>query len=205
MSPFPARMEDHWAAESGVDSRRARLMWFILVGDNPQIAELARQGQDCLTGLPGLDLVPRPWLHITTLIAGYADQITTDQVKQMTSHARQLAARISPITLSLGRILYHTRAIMLQAGTPEQLEPILHAVQEATRATTGRYGELHTAPWTPHITLAYSNTTQPAAPAIRALGRGLPKQDTIIASVSLISQRPEQQWTWDPMADIPLG
>lgn len=205
MSPLPARLEDHWAPEPGVDPCRARLMWFMLVGDNPQVAELACQGQDRLTGLPGLDLVPRPWLHITTLIAGYADQITSDQVSHMTSHARQLAACIKPVTLTLGRILYHPRAIMLQAGAADQLDPILRAVQQATLAATGRHGELHTAPWTPHITLAYSNTTQPAAPAISALGRELPKQDTRITSVSLISQRPEQQWTWNLVADISLG
>lgn len=205
MSPLPARLENHWAPEPGVDPSRARLMWFMLVGDNPQVAALARQGQYRLGGLPGLDLVPKQWLHITTLIAGYANQITSDQVSYMTSHARQQATRIKPITLTLGRILYHPRAIMLRAGTPDQLEPVLHAVQEATRAATGRHGELHTAPWTPHITLAYSNTAQPAGPAIRALGRELPMRDAIVTSVSLISQRPDQRWTWDSVADIPLG
>jgi len=70
-------MEDHWRLEPGSDLGRARLMWFMLVGDLPQVAELARQGQQRLAGLDGLDLVPRQWLHMTTLIAGFADEIGT--------------------------------------------------------------------------------------------------------------------------------
>jgi hypothetical protein len=52
-------MEDHWLPQPGVDPDRARLMWFMLFGDQPQVAELARLGQARLAGLAGLDLVPR--------------------------------------------------------------------------------------------------------------------------------------------------
>ena len=50
-------------------------MWLMRVGANPQVVELVRPGQARLAGLAGLDLVPREWLHITTLIAGFADEI----------------------------------------------------------------------------------------------------------------------------------
>jgi hypothetical protein len=49
-------------------------MWFMLFGDDPQVVELARIGQARLAGLPGLDLVPPEWLHLTTLIAGFCDK-----------------------------------------------------------------------------------------------------------------------------------
>jgi len=48
-------MEDHWLPRPDVDPARARLMWFMLVGDCPQVAELARLGQRRLAGLDGLD------------------------------------------------------------------------------------------------------------------------------------------------------
>jgi hypothetical protein len=137
-------MEDHWSLVSGVDPGRARLMWFMRVGDNPQVAELARLGQARLAGLAGLDLVPREWLHMTTLIVGFADEISSGQAETMAGQARRLLSGTPPVTVTLGRVLYHARAVMLAAQPPSALEPVLHAVQEATRIATERDGELHT-------------------------------------------------------------
>jgi 2'-5' RNA ligase len=180
-------------------------MWLMPVGDHPQIAELARLGQQRLAGLDGLDHVPRQWLHMTTLIAGFTDQITPDQIHLMAGEARQLLARTPPITITAGRILYHPRAVMLGVGLPGALDPVLQAAQDATRIATGHGGDLYSEPWTPHVTLAYSNTAQPAGPVIAALGRELPKQQAAVTSISLVSQTPEQLWTWHPVTDIPFG
>jgi 2'-5' RNA ligase len=198
-------MEDHWRLQPGSDPGRAQLMWLMLVGDQPQVAELAQLGQQRLAGLAGLDMVPRQWLHMTTLIAGYADQITPEQIHRMADQARRLLARTPPVTITLGRILYHPRAIMLGAGPPGALDPVLRAAQEATRIATGHGGELYSEPWTPHITLAYSNTARPARPVIDALGRELPTQQAAVTSISLVSQAPEQRWTWHLVTDVPFG
>jgi 2'-5' RNA ligase len=205
LSPFPARMEDHWLPRPGTDPGRARLMWFIRAGHCPQVAELAQLGQERLAGLDGLDLVPRQWLHITTLIAGYADQITPDQVGVMAGQARRLLAGTPPVTITLSRIWYHPRAVMLGVGPPGALDPVLRAAQQATRTATGHDGELHTQPWTPHITLAYSNTARAAGPVIDALGHELPTRQAAVTAISLVSQAPEQLWTWDLVTDVPLG
>jgi 2'-5' RNA ligase len=202
VSPFPVQMEDHWRQEQGEDPGRARLMWLMLVGDHPEVAELARLGQARLSGLAGLDLVPREWLHITTLIAGFADQISPDQVDAMVGHARRLLADVAPRRITLGRVLYHPRAVMLDAGPSDVLDPVLRAARDATRAATGRDGELHTAPWRPHITIAYSNAVGPADPVIEALGRQLPRREVTISSVSLVSQAPEQMFRWHLVADM---
>jgi 2'-5' RNA ligase len=205
VSPLPAQMEDHWSLLPGVDPRRARLMWFMRVGDNPQVAELVRLGQGRLTGLAGLDLVPREWLHMTTLIAGFTDEISSGQTEAMAGQARRLLAGTPPVTVTLGRVLYHARAVMLAAQPPSALEPVLHTVQEATRIATERDGELHYEPWTPHVTLAYGNSVRPAGPVIEALGRDLPPQQVAISSISLVSQAPEHLWTWRLVAEIPFG
>lgn len=142
---------------------------------------------------------------LTTLIAGFSDEITPDQVAAMACHAHRLLACASPVKITLGRILYHPRAVMLDAGPAAALEPVLRAVQEAKRAATGSAGRLHTEPWAPHITLAYSNTSRPAAPVIAALGRQLPRQEVMISSVSLVAQAPEQMWTWHPVTQVRFG
>jgi len=205
VSPFPVQMEDHWSPQPGADPARTQLMWFMLLGDNPEVAELVRTAQDRLAGLSGLDLVPREWLHMTTLIAGFCDEITADQVDAMADHARRHLACTPPIPITLGRILYHPRAIMLDARPHKALEPVLRIVQEATRLATGKDGRLYHEPWVPHITVAYSNTARPAAPVIEALGRELPQRDVTISSISLISQAPEHQWTWHPVTDVQFG
>lgn len=149
--------------------------------------------------------MPPEWLHLTTLIAGFSDEIAPGRVEAMAGQAHRLLARTSPVKITLGRILYHPRAVMLDAGPAAALEPVLRAVQEATRAAAGREGRLHTEPWTPHITLAYSNMTRPAAPVIAALGRQLPRQEVTISSVSLVAQAPGQLWTWHPVTQVRFG
>jgi 2'-5' RNA ligase len=180
-------------------------MWFMLLGDHPEVAELVRTAQDRLAGLRGLDLVPPEWLHMTTLIAGFSDEITADQVNAMADHARRLLARTPPIRITLGRILYHPRAVMLEARPHEALDPVLQIAQDATRLATGREGRLYHEPWVPHITVAYSNMARPAAPLIEALGRELPRCDVAINSISLISQAPEHMWTWHSVTDVQFG
>ena len=205
MSPLPVRMEDHWALEPGQDPRRAQLIWFIRTGCYPEVAELALVGQARLAGLEGLDLVPAEWLHITTLIAGYHDEVSADSIRAMTELAQDLLADVTPITVGLGRVLYHPRAIMLAVEPRDALMPVLTACREATRQATGQAGRLHTDPWIPHVTLAYGNSVHPAQPAIEALGRELPGREVTITSVSLTTQAPEQQWTWDLIGDAFLG
>ena len=205
MSPFPVRMEDHWAPQPGVDPGRAQLMWFMCLGHDQQVTELVRLGQARLARFDGLDLVPPEWLHMTTLIAGYADQIDASQVATMTNQVRTQLAPTPPITITLSRVLYHPRAIMLAATPHDALTPVLAACRDATRAGTGHDGRLYTEPWVPHITLAYANSETPAAPAIEALGTKLPARQVTVESVSLISQTPDQKWTWQLIAELPLG
>jgi 2'-5' RNA ligase len=205
VSPYPVLMENHWVPEPGADSERSQLMWFMCLGREPEAAALAALGQARLHGLPGLDLVPHEWLHMTTLIAGYTNEIPADQVEAMTAHARRLLAATDPVTITLSRVLYHPRAIMLAASPVEALQPVLAACREATRSETGRDGRLHRDPWIPHMTLAYGNSAQPAAPAIEALGRDLPADKVTVQSVSLISQTLRQKWTWELVAEVPLG
>jgi 2'-5' RNA ligase len=60
--------------------------------------------------------------------------------------------------------------------------------------------------WTPHITLAYSNSVRPAAPVISALGQELPPREVTINGIALVDQRgPEDEWDWHPIAEVALG
>lgn len=185
---------------------KGRLYWHVLLQDDPEVSALVQEAHSRLAGIPNLDLTPQAFIHLTVLIAGHSHEITEDQVAAMANEAAILLAQTPPITVTVGRVLYHPEAIALQAHPGDRLLPILDAARSATRTSTGREGILAHDAWIPHITIAYSTGDGPAAPIIEALGRGLPTREITINSVSLVVQDgPENTWNWRPVAEVPLG
>ncbi len=206
MSPLPEEMVDRWQGRLEPGPGQGRLYWHVLFRDHPQVHALASIGHKQLASLPGLHLVPQQWLHMTALLVGKSDEFTTDQVEGMIAEGRRLLAETSPITVTLGRVLYHPQAIMLAVLPRDALQPLLDAVQAATCAGTGRDGLIEYGPWTPHVTLAYSSAAQPAAPIIEALGPELPSCEATIRTVDLVVQNgPERLWDWCSIAELALG
>ncbi len=122
--------------------------------------------------------------------------------------AARMLADVPPITVTIGRILYHPEAIMLAARPADALMPVLEAATEATRQVTGNPGRSGSklASWTPHVTIAYSTARQPASPIINALGMALPEREVKITAVSLVSQRgAERGWDWHELSSARWG
>lgn len=187
MSPIPAQMTSHWWQRPGRRPGREQYHWHILFHGQPEVHELVAAAQAKIAGLPGLDLVPIPWLHMTTYVVGFADEVADSAVEEMTADARRRLSTIPPVQISLGRVGYATEAIVLVAEPRSALTPVLDAVSEAARAG-GCEGHTDTDPWLPHVSIAYSSTSIPTAPIIAALGRRLPRTDITIGSISLVAQ-----------------
>lgn len=199
MSPLPDQLVDRWEHRSEASPGAGTVYWHVLVGHHPQVQELAREAQKRLSGFTGLHMTPLQWLHITTLITGTTDEIVADDMKKMLMNAELSLSRTLPITISLGRILYHPEAIVLEVQPDHALDPILEAAQSATSAVSGENGVTGTpaSSWIPHITLCYSTACQPAEPVISALGKTLPICEITVDALSLIIQRgPERLWDW---------
>lgn len=126
----------------------------------------------------------------------------------MLAEARQRLSRIQPISVTMSRVLYHPEAIMLGFAPEGALDPIHHAVRQATLAATGRTGGV-TGPagrWTPHMTISYSTGKQPMAPIVVALGHEVPRCDITVRAASLVIQwGPERLWNWQPVGMATLG
>ena len=127
------------------------------------------------------------WLHMTTYIVGFADEVPDSAIETMTDDARERLSQVAPIRVSLGRVGYASNAIVLPVEPPGVLTPVLDAVRDATRAAACD-GYTDTDPWLPHISVAYSNATIAAAPIIAALRRWLPNTKITIRSISLVSR-----------------
>jgi 2'-5' RNA ligase len=206
MSPLPTQMIDRWEKRADPKPGESVIYWHVLFQSQPQVQRLAQYAQTRLAQFPGLHMTPAKWLHMTTLVVGSTDQVSDQDLVRLTDEASKALSELSPITVSLGRVLYHPEAIMLGVVPQEALSPVFTALKSATKAVTGQGGLNEPKSWNPHITLCYSTSHQPAEPLIATLGRELPPCDITVDSVSLVIQDgPERLWHWRPVATIPFG
>ena len=204
MTQLPAEMIDRWQNRSEPPPGEGLIYWHVLLGDNPDVVALAREAQQRLAPFTGLHMTPLAWLHMTVLIAGPASEIGDEQIQQMAAIGSRLLADVPPPTVTVGKVLYHPEAIMLAAGPPEALLPVLEAARQATKEVTGSSGQAGSKlPWIPHITIAYSTAHQAASPIIATLDRPLPERNVQINAITLVNQEgPERIWDWRPKATV---
>jgi 2'-5' RNA ligase len=205
MDPLPPDMANHWRHRPGQPPGRLRYHWHMLFHGQPEVRGLAATARGKLAGLPGLDMVPEEWLHLTTFVVGFADEVPQASVDAMVALARQALADVAPVPVTLGRVVYYPEAVVLAVEPAGALRPVLDAVAAATRSA-GIDGRVATEPWMPHVSVAYSHGTGPAAPVIAALGQRLPTTEIAIGSVSLVAQtQVGHSWQWQPVAEVHLG
>ena len=114
----------------------------------------------------------------------------------MLAAAQAALADTTPVTVTLGRFLYHPEGIAVGVAPAGALAPVLAAAQAATREVTGTDGRGGAA-WAPHLTISYSTSDQSAAPVIAELGKTMPACEVTIDRLSLVVQHgPEQLWDW---------
>jgi len=208
VSPFPEQFTDRWRdgrGDAGPD--HGLLWWLVLLGNNPQLRTAAQAAQSRISSFPGLHLTPLQRLHLTVLIAGPSDQISEHARSEMLVTAGSYLAGTEPITIEFSRIFYHPEAIVLTAHPAEALSPIREAAQRATQTVTGQSGtdDRSSRQWTPHVTLCYSTSLQPAPPVIAALGKKLPSCQVSIDTLSLVAQQgAERLWDWSLAGTISL-
>jgi 2'-5' RNA ligase len=202
---LPERMTDRWQNRPEPAQGGGAVSWHMLMRDYPEVVDLARQAQQRLAGFDGLHMTPLDWLHITTLLAGPAADFPAHKLRQLTDTAADLLASTPAAAVTLGQVLYHPEAIMLDVTRAETLTPIYHAARLATHQVTGEHAP-EPVRWRPHITICYSTSSQPAKPIIDALGTRLPRCDIGISALSLVIQHgPERAWDWSIFSTIRLA
>jgi hypothetical protein len=113
MSPFPERMRDRWQNRADTGPGRGIIYWHILLHDQPDAVALAEEAQERLSSFSGLHLTPLERLHITTLLVGSTGSVSAQQTTRILDETKRALASVQPISVTLGRILYHPEAIML--------------------------------------------------------------------------------------------
>lgn len=206
MSPMPARMSDHWWWRPGVRPGRRLLVWHILPAEQPEVRDLVRQCQDKLAGVDGLDLVPAGWLHMTTQILGFEDEIPAAEVDAMVAGVADRFNRLAPVEVDLGKLLLHSEAVMLAIRPVHALDPVRTAIREAAAAAVRVHQLEHEPDWTPHVSVAYSNADRPARPVIDALDLRPDPVTLRVGEVHLVAQeRVGHLYQWEGRAVARLG
>lgn len=196
-------MVDRWESRVEPEPGQGKLYWHILLAEYPEARALASAAQERLTPFTGLHFTPQRWLHITTLVIGFMESFTAEEIADIRTFAHESLSKASPVNVVPGKILYHPEAIAIGLSPEGSLEPIRSAVWQATRKAVGDERILDSQSWNPHFTIAYSTASQPAAPIIAALGKELPGREVALNSVSLVVQEgAERLWRWKPIAEI---
>jgi hypothetical protein len=76
--------------------------WHVTFGDQPAVQDLAAQARDLLRDVPGLDLVPGPWLHLTTQGVGFSDEVSAADLAAITAAARSRLTAVPPAAVTIG-------------------------------------------------------------------------------------------------------
>jgi 2'-5' RNA ligase len=180
--------------------------WHFTFDAHPAVRDLAARYQARLAGLPGLDLVPVRWLHLTTQDVGFTDEVSDGDIETIIGAARQRLAGLSPTEVTLGPARVTAEGILLGV-TPDGG---LRAVRAGLRAAISDTWSPHQVPdaqeWTPHVSVAYSSTTAPAGPYAAALADCADSAQCLIGAVRLIVLgRDEHVYEWTTRADIVLS
>ncbi len=123
-------MADHWWWRPGWRSGRRIYTWHVTFDDQPAIHDLAAKYQARLVGLPGLDLIPPQWLHLTTQGAGFTDEVPDRDVAAIIDASSERLAALSPIMATIGPASVTPEAILLDVAPL----PDLRRVRDKLRA-----------------------------------------------------------------------
>lgn len=210
-----ARLRNHWWPRPGWRPGRDVYTWHLTF-DHDHAAELHRLTaayQQQLISLPGLNLVPIRWLHLTLQAVGWADETSADDLDAVTHTVQARVADLPQFELTFTRPVIRPEAIVLH---PQPAEPVHELLDTVRAGIAGALGDSRvttsteqTRGFRPHVSLAYSASANNTGPYIAALDDAHPAPATVpITHVDLIRQQrllaPDRLYRWTTEASAQL-
>jgi 2'-5' RNA ligase superfamily len=206
MSDDTERMRDHWWWRPGMRVGRRIYTWHFTFDGQAVLHQLVDAYQARLADLPGLDPVPRPWLHLTTQGIGFTDEVGDADIDAIIQESQERLATLLRVTVAMGPAVVTPEGILLQVQPAEGLTAVRRALRDAIAAVRGgdQLGEPDE--WTPHVSVAYSNSSGPMEPYQRALNTPLEPVPVEIQDVRLIALgRDAHLYQWQTRAAVALA
>jgi 2'-5' RNA ligase len=205
-----SEVRNHWWWRAGWRTGRHFYACHITLDDQPQLRALARYYQDALRKLPGLDLIPPKWLHITTQGIGFTDEITEAELAAVTEVVQQ---RLKDLELPIASFHWATirpEAVLLRAEPREPLYQLRMAILGGIKSVLSpeKFSQSSVEPgFAPHVSVAYVNSDGPAEPIAQAIAGLNPQPVTAtFRTVSLLEfHRDHRMYEWTRAVPLPIG
>lgn len=202
----------HWWWRPGMRPGRRYYTVYVTL-EEPGFEDLHRlidQYQAALGPIPHVDVIPRPWRHMTMQGIGFTDEIPTAQIAEIAEAAQHHLDQLPPVELTFRRpaISHTTEAITLSPENGEQM----HAVRAAVRAGIADVWGADNVPETdmvfrPHASVAYINADGPAQPIRDAIdATHATVAQAVITSVAIIEMhRDNAMYEWEIYRRLTFG
>jgi 2'-5' RNA ligase len=200
-------MRDHWWWRPGWRVGRTFYTWHLTFERSPDVHRLTAEYEEALD-VPGLDVIPPRWLHLTMQGIGFTDEVSPQDAGAITESARDRLAELAPFDATLGPAVIDPEVVRLRVTPAEPVARVRAAIRAAIADVWGpdRVPE-NEAGFTPHVSLAYSSADGPAEPIIQATESVKPEPATAsIAEAQLIAlNRDHREYQWTTYAAVNLG
>jgi len=204
--PTVAEMADHWWWRPGWRHGRRMYYWHVTFPEAPEVQALAAAARERLAALPGMDLVPAQWLHLTTQAIGFTDEVGDGDLAAIAGAARRRLARVAPPQVVIGPARVITEGIVCDARPAGSLTPARDALRGAIGDVRGPARVPGRSEWWPHVSLGYASAAGPAGPFEAALAGFTGVAPHTVSSIQLVRLgRDHHLWEWDVCATVPLG
>ena len=210
-TPLPASMRNHWWWRPGWREGRHIYACHLTLDDQPQLRELVAYYQQALTGMPGIDLIPPRWLHLTMQGIGFTDEIGAAELVALDQALTAELGTIDPPTVEFRYLTVDPEAIYLKAHPAETLYPLRSKMHAAVSSVLGPEQFTEPAPdratFLPHVSIGYTNRDDEAEPIAAALDSltTRPVKVTFTKADLLEFHRDRRMYEWTSTTPIPIG
>jgi hypothetical protein len=116
-------MRRHWWWRPGWRPGRRHYAWHLTFSNQTvsrgqaDLRQVVGAYQDRLAELPGLDLVPVGWLHLTVQAIGFVDEVDAGDLERIVAAVRRRCAALAPVRLTL------SPAVLIEEGVWLRVAP----------------------------------------------------------------------------------
>jgi 2'-5' RNA ligase len=203
-----SRLGEHWRWRPEWRRDRACLWWYLTFEDAAAVRSLARRAQDLLGRAPQLDLIPFPWLHLTLLEVGFADEVPAATVDRVADTTRRALEDFPGFDLDLGPVRSLPGAVVLEAQG-DALHALHERLTDALLAARGADAVGALRAFVPHVSVAYVNRDCDPHEVMGPFdGADLssPSPSATVTGVRLAAvTRERRHYQWTTRAVVPLG
>jgi 2'-5' RNA ligase len=200
-------LRNHWKWRPDWAVDRPYLLWYLTFESQPDLVRTAQHAQARLRGLPPVDVVPLPWLHLTLDDVGFADEVAPAQVEEVVESSRSALAGWTPPPLTLGPLAPMEDAVVLLADPVAEIEDLRDRLRGAITAVLGPDRMSGMKGHRPHVTLAYLNDDCDYGTVMGPL-EPVSSEKVVVAvpRVTLASvTRRDRHYQWTTRAEVTLG